>query len=95
MVDTYTADNTTLQLSNNQFSIKNGGVGTTQLSSGVQTSLGYADAYHNSPASSITSTQITNWDTMVSGGMTQSDVDARINQALDDLAELIYPTSNS
>ena len=94
LVDTYTADNTTLQISNNQFSVKNGGIGTTQLSSGVNTSLGYADAYHSSPASSITSTQITNWDTMVSGGMTQSDVDARINQALDDLAELIYPTSS-
>ena len=94
LVDTYTADNTTLQISNNQFSVKNGGIGTTQLSSGVNTSLGYADAYHSSHASSITSTQITNWDTMVSGGMTQSDVDARINQALDDLAELIYPTSS-
>ena len=93
LIDTYTADNSTLQLTNNQFKVKNGGIGTTQLSSGVQTSLGYADAYHSSPAAGITSTQISNWDTMASGGMTQTDVDARINQALDDLAELIYPTS--
>ena len=93
LIDTYTADNSTLQLTNNQFKVKNGGIGTTQLSSGVQTSLGYADTYHSSPAAGITSTQISNWDTMASGGMTQTDVDARINQALDDLAELIYPTS--
>ena len=63
------------------------------LATGVQTSLGYADTFHSSPAASITSTQVTNWDTMASGGMTQSDVDARINQALDDLAEAIYPTN--
>lgn len=95
LVDTYTADNTTLEISNNQFSVKNGGIGTTQLSSGVNTSLGYADAYNSSPASSITSTQISNWDNMVSSGVATSDIDARINEALNELAELIYPTSNN
>ena len=95
LIDTYTADNSTLQVSNNQFSVKSGGITTTQLASGVVTSLGYADDYHSSPASSITSTQVSNWDSMASGGTTINDVDSEINQALDDLAEAIYPTSGS
>ena len=36
LVDVYTADNSTLQLSNGQFSIKNGGVGSDQIASAVK-----------------------------------------------------------
>ena len=90
---TYTAGSG-LTLSNNEFSIANGDISLSMLASGVQTSLGYANTFNSSPASGITSTQISNWDTMASGGMTANDVDARINQALDDLAELIYPTNS-
>ena len=80
---TYTADGTTLQLSNGQFKVKNGGIGTTQLASGVVTSLGYADAFHSSPAAGITSTQISNWDAAAAGGLTISDVDGEIEDYLD------------
>ena len=38
LVDVYTADNSTLQLSNGQFSIKNGGVGSDQIASAVKSS---------------------------------------------------------
>lgn len=93
LIDTYTAGSG-LTLSNNQFSIANGDISLSMLATGVQTSLGYADTFHSSPAAGITSTQVNDWDSMASGGMAQSDVDARINQALDDLAELIYPTSS-
>lgn len=93
LIDTYTAG-TGLTLSNNEFSISNGDISLTMLATGIQTSIGYADAYHSSPASTITSTQITDWDTMASGGTTISDIDNEINQALDDLAEAIFPTSS-
>lgn len=94
LIDTYTAGNG-LTLSNNEFSISNGDITLSMLASGVQTSLGYADTFHSSPAAGITSTQISSWDSMASTGTNVEDIDARINQALDDLAELIYPTSNS
>lgn len=80
---TYTADNSTLQLSNGQFSVKNGGIGTTQLSSGVNTSLGYADAWNSSPAKGITATDIQNWNIAVSGGLTLQDVDDEIDDYID------------
>lgn len=80
---TYTADGTTLQLSNGQFSVKNGGIGTTQLSSGVNTSLGYANDWNTSVAKGITATDITNWNYAVSGGITISDVDDEIDDYLD------------
>ena len=94
LIDTYTAGNG-LTLSNNEFSISNGDISLSMLASGVQTSLGYADTFHSSPAAGITSTQISSWDSMASTGTNVEDIDTRINQALDDLAELIYPTSNS
>ena len=93
LIDTYTAGNG-LTLSNNEFSISNGDISLSMLTSGVQTSLGYADTFHSSPAAGITSTQISSWDSMASTGTNVEDIDARINQALDDLAELIYPTSS-
>lgn len=81
-----------LTLSNGEFSISSGDISKTMLASGVQTSLGYADAWNSSAASGISSTDITNWN--AKSNLTTTDVDARINQALDDLAEAIYPTSS-
>lgn len=80
----YTADNSTLQLSNsNQFSIKDGGVTKTKLASAVQTSLGYADNWNSSAAKGISSTDISNWNALVSGSLTTSDVDSEIEDYLD------------
>ena len=76
LIDTYTADNSTLQLSNNQFSIKDNGVALGKLSTGVQTSLGYADSWNSSPAKGITSNDITNWN--AKSELTTSDVDTEI-----------------
>jgi len=60
--DVYKADNQTLSLSDNTFGVKNGGIGTTQLASGVVTSLGYADAFNNSACKNITSNDINAWN---------------------------------
>lgn len=90
---TYTADNSTLQLSNGQFSVKNGGIGTTQLSSSVNTSLGYADDFHSSPAAGITSSQILSWETAASGGLTTEDVQDEISAFATALAAAINPSS--
>lgn len=86
----YTADESTLTLSNGQFSIKAGGVGTTQLSSSVNLSLGYADAYHSSPASNITSTDVTNWN--AKSDITTSDVDTEIEAYLDAIISAYTPS---
>ena len=80
LIDTYTADETTLTLSNNQFSIKSGGVGLTQLASGVQTSLGYADAWNSSAAKGITSSNISTWNGK--SDITTSDVNSAIEAYL-------------
>lgn len=80
LTDVYTADESTLTLSNGQFKVKNGGVTTTQLSSGVNTSLGYADAWNSSPASGITSSDITAWNGK--SNLTINDVDGEIEDYL-------------
>ena len=87
----YTAGNG-LTLSSGEFSIANGDITLSMLATGVQTSLGYADNWHSSPAQGISLTDISNWNNKSS--LSTTDIDARINQALDDLAELIYPTSS-
>ena len=87
----YTAGNG-LTLSSGEFSIANGDITLSMLATGVQTSLGYANDWHSSPAQGISSTDISNWNNKSS--LSTTDIDARINQALDDLAELIYPTSS-
>lgn len=79
---TYTADESTITLSNDQFSVKAGGIGTTQLSSGVNTSLGYADDWNSSAAKGIASTDITAWNAKP----TMSEVDSEINDVLDAIA---------
>lgn len=73
----YTSDGIT------KFKVKDGGIGTTQLSSSVNTILGYASNWNSSPAHGITSTQIEAWDTAVAGGITISDVDDEIDDYLD------------
>ena len=87
----YTAGNG-LTLSSGEFSIANGDITLSMLATGIQTSLGYADDWHSSPAQGISSIDISNWNNKSS--LSTTDIDARINQALDDLAELIYPTSS-
>ena len=87
----YTAGNG-LTLSSGEFSIANGDITLSMLATGVQTSLGYANDWHSSPAQGISSVDISNWNNKSS--LSTTDIDARINQALDDLAELIYPTSS-
>lgn len=87
----YTAGNG-LTLSSGEFSIANGDITLSMLATSVQTSLGYANDWHSSPAQGISSIDISNWNNKSS--LSTTDIDARINQALDDLAELIYPTSS-
>ena len=81
LVDDYTADNTTLQLSNKQFSVKTGGIAKTHLAAAVQTSLGYADNYNSSVAKNITQTNINTWN--AKSDLTINDVDSEIDDYLD------------
>ena len=62
LIDVYSADNSTLQLVNGVFSIKNKGVGATQLSDDVNTKLGYAELFNSSACKGISSSDITNWN---------------------------------
>ena len=80
LIDTYTAGSG-LTLSNNEFSISNGNITQSMLSNDI-------------PAKNITSSQISDWNSMVESGAATSDIDDRINFALNELAELIYPTSS-
>ena len=84
LVDAYSADNSTLQLSNaNVFSVKDGGVTKTKLATAVQTSLGYADNWNSSAAKNITSSDITAWNGAVTNMLTISDVDDEIDDYID------------
>ena len=66
--DVYNADNTTLVKNNNTFSVKNGGIGSTQLASDVNTKLGYAETFNSSPCKNITNNDISNWDSKQTTG---------------------------
>lgn len=92
LVDEYFADESTLTLSGNTFSVKNGGITLTKLASSVQTSLGYADAWNSSPAKGITAAQITSWDTAIAGGLTINDVDSEIEAYLTALTIALTPS---
>lgn len=83
LIDTYTADESTLTLDGTEFGVKAGGISSTELASAINTSLGYADAYHSSPVSSITSTDISNWNGK--SDITTSDVDDEIDDYFDAL----------
>lgn len=80
LIDAYTADEATLTMSNNQFSIKTGGVARTHLASSVQTSLGYADDWNSSAAKGITSADITAWNGK--SNLTTANVDSEIEAYL-------------
>ena len=61
--DVYYADNQTLEKDNsNTFKVKNGGIGSTQLSSDVNTKLGYAETFNTSPCKNITANDISDWN---------------------------------
>ena len=81
LVDNYTADNSTLQLSNNQFSVKTGGVTKNHLAAAVQTSLGYADSWNSSVAKGITQNNINTWN--AKSDLAVADVDSEIEDYLD------------
>lgn len=80
LIDVYTADESTLTLSGNQFKIKDGGVSTTQLTASVQTSLGYANNWNSSAAKNITTTNISSWN--AKSDLTTTDIDAEIDAYL-------------
>lgn len=80
LVDEYLADESTLTLSGNTFSVKDGGVTKTKLATAVQTSLGYADAWNSSAAKGITSANITAWNNK--SNLTTADVDTEIEAYL-------------
>lgn len=81
LVDVYNADESTITLANNTFSIKTGGVTLSHLATSVQTSLGYANDWNNSPAKNITSTDITNWN--AKSDLTEEDVEDTVEAYLD------------
>ena len=80
LVDVYEADESTSTLSENTFSVKNGGITLTQLATSVQTSLGYADAWNSSPAKTITASNISSWN--AKSDLTLSDVNDEIEAYL-------------
>lgn len=78
---TYDADDSTIELGNNNvFNVKAGGITTTELASSIVTSLGYADDFHSSPAASIETSDINAWN--AKSELTTSDVDSQIEAAL-------------
>ena len=104
LVDIYTADNTTIVLSNGQFSIKAGGVSTTQLADSAVTtakidSSAVTTAKINDGA--VTTAKIDNGavtqakldSTFVSSLLTVSDVDSEIDSYIDALTTALTPVS--
>lgn len=81
-VQVYDADESTLTVNNNQFSVKQNGITLTELSSSIVTSLGYADAFNNSACKDITSQDISNWNNKGSSNLTMNDIDAEIESYL-------------
>lgn len=96
---TYTADNSTLQLSNGEFSIKNKGVTATQIDDNTITATQIAqktitanELADSIIAKNITQSQINAWDTAVAGGLTVSDVQDEITAFATALANAINPS---
>lgn len=103
---TYTADETTLTLTGEEFSIKDGGVDTTQIAdSAITTAKINANAVTTAKIadkavtasqiadSTITSTQIAS--SLSSTWLTDSDVDDEIEVYVDALTEALSPTQES
>lgn len=80
LIDTYTADGSTLALSNNQFSVATGGIGLTQLSDNI-------------PAKGITSANISSWN--AKSELTTANVDSEIEAYLTALTEALTPSNSS
>ena len=78
LIDTYTAGSG-LTLTDNEFSI--GTISESMLSSGIRTSLSYADNWNRSAANGITSADISSWNGK--SNLTISDVDDEIEDYLD------------
>ena len=87
LIDEYDADESTLTMSGNTFSVKDGGVTKTKLASAVQTSLGYADAWNSSPAKGITSANISTWN--AKSDLTLANVDSEIEAYLTAITEAL------
>lgn len=80
LIDTYTADGSTLSLSNNQFSVATGGIGLTHLSNDV-------------PAKGITSANISSWN--AKSELTTANVDTEIEAYLTALTQALTPSNSS
>ena len=75
----------------NKFKVKAGGITTTELSSGVVTSLGYADAFNSSAAATIETSDINAWN--AKSELTSANVDTQIEAALTSLTNEINDIS--
>lgn len=104
LVDTYTADNVTLQIANGQFSIKASGVDTTQIKDSAVTTDKIASKNVTTAKiadkavtatqiddNTITATQIAT--SLSSTWLTTSDVDSEIESYIDDLTAALTPVS--
>lgn len=80
LIDTYTADGSTLALSNNQFSVATGGISSTHLSDSI-------------PAKGITRSDISSWN--AKSELTTAKVDTEIEAYLIALTEVLTPSNSS
>lgn len=80
LIDTYTADGSTLALSNNQFSVATGGISSTHLSDSI-------------PAKGITNSDINSWN--AKSELTTADVDTKIEAYLTALTQALTPLNSS
>lgn len=80
LIDTYTADGSTLALSNNQFSVATRGISSTHLSDSI-------------PAKGITSSDISSWN--AKSELTTANVDTEIEAYLIALTQALTPSNSS
>ena len=84
-IEIYTADESTLTVSNNEFSVKQNGITINELASSIVTSLGYADAFNNSPCKDITLQDINNWNDSASNNITEDVVETIVEDYLSEI----------
>lgn len=89
LINTYTADEVTLTLSNGEFKVKNNGITANQLAGSINTQLGYADDFHNSTAATITATDVANWNNKGSSNLTTADVEEIVEDYLTALTDAL------
>lgn len=75
LIDTYNADNTTLQLNNNTFSVKNGGITLEKLSSSLQTTINNKANSSDVPSASSTTPKADTDGGKVGSGTTWAKAD--------------------